>query len=159
MSIKVTVHNYLFPIHFTYKGWDVRLEKKMGIFKDVSVEAFFKPSDQFYNDKFFLNGFLTPTEYNLYLSVLNKYISTMNLPSPQTYKFSANGGLMDRFLGQNISATQKVVDKVTEYIDSVLPQIRPISIKEYLSFLANNGLNTEILNKIAAMYLIRSRNI
>ena len=159
MSIKVTVHNYIFPINFSYKGWDVRLEKKMGLFKDVSVEAFFKPSDPFYNDKFFLNGILTPTEYNLYQRVLNQYISTLNLPNSQTYKFSANGGLLDRFLGQNISATQKVVDKVTAYIDSNLPKIREISIKEYLSFLANSGLTTEILNKIATMYIIRSKNI
>lgn len=157
MSIKVTVHNYLFPINFTYKGWSVRLEKKMGLFKDVSVKAFFKPSDQFYNDKFFLNGILTPTEYNLYLSVLNKYISTINLPSPQTYKFSANGGLMDRFLGQNISATQNVVDKVTAYIDSVLPQIRPINVKEYLNFLANNGISQTMLNKITTIYLLRNK--
>lgn len=28
MSIKVTIHNYIFPIHFSYKGWRVELEKK-----------------------------------------------------------------------------------------------------------------------------------
>lgn len=157
MSIKVTVHNYLFPINFKYKGWEVRLEKKMGLFKDVSVEAFFKPYDPFYNDKFFLNGYLTPTEYTLYISVLNKYISTLNFPCPQTYRFSANGGLLDRFFGQNISATQKVVDKVTSYIDSNLPKIKVINIKEYLTFLVNNGITPVILNKITTMYLLRNR--
>ncbi|MBQ7822723.1 MAG: hypothetical protein IJ338_00860, partial [Bacteroidaceae bacterium] len=98
-----------------------------------------------------------PTEYSLYLSVLNKYISALNLPNPQTYKFSANGGLMNRFLGQNISATQNVVDKVTAYIDSVLPQIRPINVKEYLNFLANNGIPQTMLNKITTIYLLRNK--
>ena len=43
MSIKVTIHNYIFPIHFSYKGWRVELEKKIDLFKDVKVEATFTP--------------------------------------------------------------------------------------------------------------------
>lgn len=43
MSIKVTIYNYTFPIHFSYKGWAVKLEKKMAFFKDVGVEATFTP--------------------------------------------------------------------------------------------------------------------
>lgn len=43
MSIKVTIHNYMFPIHFRYKGWRVKLEKKIDLFKDVKVEATFTP--------------------------------------------------------------------------------------------------------------------
>lgn len=145
MSIKVTVRNYIFPITFSYKGWNVKLEKRLGLFKDVTVEATFTPSDPLYNDKFFLNDDIE------FMALANKYIASLNLPPTQSAHFSANGGLMDRFLGQNISATQKIVDKVTSYMDSNLPTIKPLDIKDYLTFLMNNGINPKTLSSLIIM--------
>ena len=135
----------MFPITFSYKGWDVKLEKRMGLFKDVTVEATFTPSDPLYNDKFF---FESDAEY---MSLANRYIASLNLPNVQYARFSANGGLMDRFLGQNISATQRVIDKVTAYMDSNLPHIEPFDLKEYLTFLADNGINAKTLSALLMM--------
>ena len=62
---------------------------------------------------------------------------------------------MDRFLGQNISATQKVIDKVTSYMDSNLPYIKPFDLKEYLTFLMDNGINTKMLSALLMMRKFR----
>ena len=43
MSIKITVRNYMFPLCFSHNGWNVRLEKRIGFFKDLTVEAYFTP--------------------------------------------------------------------------------------------------------------------
>lgn len=139
----------MFPITFSYKGWDVKLEKRMGLFKDVTVEATFTPTDPLYNDKFFLEG---DAEF---MSLANRYIASLNLPNAQYARFSANGGLMDRFLGQNISATQRVIDKVTAYMDSNLPYIKPFDLKEYLTFLADNGINAKTLSALLMMRKFR----
>lgn len=149
MSIKVTVRNYIFPITFSYKGWNVKLEKRLGLFKDVAVEATFTPTDPLYDDKFFLNDDME------FMALANRYIASLNLPPTQSARFSANGGLMDRFLGQNISATQKIVDKVTSYMDSNLPTIKPLDIKDYLTFLMNNGINPKTLSSLLIMRKFR----
>lgn len=39
----------MFPIHFKYKGWRVKLEKKIDFFKDAKVEATFTPPYIDYN--------------------------------------------------------------------------------------------------------------
>ncbi len=149
MSIKVTVRNYIFPIIFSYKGWNVKLEKRLGLFKDVAVEATFTPTDPLYDDKFFLNDDME------FMTLANRYIALLNLPPTQSARFSANGGLMDRFLGQNISSTQKIVDKVTSYMDSNLPTIKPLDVKDYLTFLMNNGINPKTLSTLLIMRKFR----
>lgn len=145
MSIKVTVRNYMFPITFSYKGWDVKLEKRMGIFKDITVEATFTPTDPLYNDKFLMG------DDSEFMSLANRYVASLHLPNTQYARFSANGGLLDRFLGQNISATQRVIDKVTSYMDSNLPYIKPFVLKEYLTFLMDNGINSKTLSALLMM--------
>ncbi len=62
---------------------------------------------------------------------------------------------MDRFLGQNISSTQKIVDKVTSYMDSNLPTIKPLDVKDYLTFLMNNGINPKTLSTLLIMRKFR----
>lgn len=145
MSIKVTVRNYMFPITFSYKGWDVKLEKRMGMFKDITVEATFTPTDPLYNDKFLMG------DDSEFISLANRYVASLHLPNTQYARFSANGGLLDRFLGQNISATQRVIDKVTSYMDSNLPYIKPFDLKEYLTFLMDNGINSKTLSVLLMM--------
>lgn len=149
MSIKVTVRNYMFPITFSYKGWDVKLEKRMGLFKDIAVEATFTPTDPLYSDKLLMG------DDREFMSLANRYVASLYLPNTQYARFSANGGLLDRFLGQNISATQKVIDKVTSYMDSNLPYIKPFDIKEYLTFLVDNGINSKTLSALLMMRKFR----
>ena len=149
MSIKVTVRNYMFPITFSYKGWDVKLEKRMGLFKDIAVEATFTPTDPLYRDKLLMG------DDREFMSLANRYVASLYLPNTQYARFSANGGLLDRFLGQNISATQKVIDKVTSYMDSNLPYIKPFDLKEYLTFLVDNGINSKTLSALLMMRKFR----
>ena len=149
MSIKVTVRNYMFPITFSYKEWDVKLEKHMGLFKDIAVEATFTPTDPLYNDKLLMG------DDREFMSLANRYVASLHLPNTQYARFSANGGLLDRFLGQNISATQKVIDKVTSYMDSNLPYIKPFDLKEYLIFLVDNGINSKTLSALLMMRKFR----
>lgn len=149
MSIKVTVRNYMFPITFSYKGWDIKLEKRMGLFKDIAVEATFTPTDPLYSDKLLMG------DDREFMSLANRYVASLYLPNTQYARFSANGGLLDRFLGQNISATQKVIDKVTSYMDSNLPYIKPFDLKEYLTFLVDNGINSKTLSALLMMRKFR----
>lgn len=149
MSIKVTVRNYMFPTTFSYKGWDVKLEKRMGLFKDIAVEATFTPTDPLYSDKLLMG------DDREFMSLANRYVASLYLPNTQYARFSANGGLLDRFLGQNISATKKVIDKVTSYMDSNLPYIKPFDLKEYLTFLVDNGINSKTLSALLMMRKFR----
>ena len=90
MSIKVTVRNYMFPITFSYKGWDVKLEKRMGLFKDIAVEATFTPTDPLYSDKLLMG------DDREFMSLANRYVASLYLPNTQYARFSANGGLLDQ---------------------------------------------------------------
>jgi len=165
MSIKVTVRNYTFPITFSYNGWNVRLEKRIGFFKDVSVEAFFtpptKPDLVFWCEKipnqvqeFVIRSGLYPTKVSLkdmetYRNMARRYVNTINYPIAQSYRFSANGNLIDRFIGQNLSATQKVVDKVVDYMNHNLPKITELTIYEYINYLQRNGVNSQITSVLS----------
>lgn len=158
MSIKVTIYNYTFPIHFSYKGWAVKLEKKMAFFKDVGVEATFTPPSinyHFWNtalpnevrQKLIDIGFFRETDYNKYVLCTNKYINSFKYPQETTYRFSANGGLLDRFLGQNISATDKIIKKVTEWMDDNLLKLKEAPNEfEYTMFLRQNGVSDVIIS-------------
>lgn len=160
MSIKVTIHNYSFPIHFSYNGWSVKLEKRMALLKDVRVEATFTPPSINYNfwhttlpnevRKNLINaGFFREADYNKYISYTNSYINSFKYPQETAYKFSANGGLLDRFLGQNISATDKVIKNVTEWMDENLPKLKDAPNEfGYTIFLRQNGVSDIILSVI-----------
>lgn len=164
MSIKVTVQNYIFPIHFSYKGWSVKLEKRMALFKDIGVEATFTPPQINYNfwrtylpnevrQKLIGIGFYRETDYNKYVSCTNSYISSFKFPQETSFRFSANGGAWDRFWGQNISATDKVINKVTEWMDANLPklQAQPNEL-DYIIYLKQHEMSNIILSIIKEAY-------
>ena len=164
MSIKVTINNYRFPIHFSYKGWSVKLEKRIALFKDVGVEATFTPptiSYQFWQtllpnevrQKLINIGFYIEADYNKFVLCTNSYVALFKYPQETSCKFSANGGLLDRFLGQNISATEKVVKKVTEWMDVNLPKLQeePNELS-YTMYLKRNGVSENIISVIKEAY-------
>lgn len=165
MSIKVTIHNYMFPIHFRYKGWRVKLEKKIDLFKDVKVEATFTPPHidfDYWNiivpDKveqiLKKRGTYRQADYEKYLLYTKRYISSFtNTQQTKSCGFSANGGLLDRFLGQNISATDKVINKVTEWMDINLPTVQEPDDNKYITYLMQNGVSNTITSivKIAIL--------
>ena len=161
--MKVTIHNYIFPINFTHKGWNVTLNKKMGFFKDVSVEAIFSPptKESFVSmERDILRGLISSTgkirisqsDYNKYIQISNQYLSTLNYPSQRTMRFSANGNMIDRFLGQNISATQKVVDQVESYMNSNLPTLAEFDSAKYVNYMIKNGVSSAIITSLAMLH-------
>lgn len=164
MSIKVTIHNYTFPIHFSYKGWSVKLEKRMALFKDIGVEATFSPPQIDYNFwhtylpnevrlKLIGIGFYRETDYNKYVSCTNSYVSSFKIPQETSFRFSANGGAWDRFWGQNISATDKVIKKVTEWMDANLPKLQEAPNEfGYMIYLKQHGISEIILSIIREAY-------
>mgnify|MGYP000091966889 CR=1 FL=1 len=164
MSIKVTVHNYMFPIHFSYKGWAVKLEKRMALFKDIGVEATFTPPQINYNfwhtylpnevrQKLVDIGFYREADYNKYVLATNSYISSFKFPQETSFRFSANGGMWNRFWGQNISATDKVIKKVTEWMDTNLPKLQEEPDEfGYIIYLKQHGISDIILSIIKEAY-------
>ena len=60
---------------------------------------------------------------------------------------------MDRFLGQNISATDKVINKVTEWMDINLPTVQEPDDNKYITYLIQNGVSNAITSivKIAIL--------
>lgn len=161
MSIKVTIHNYTFPIGFHYNGWFVRLEKRIKLFKDIAVEAYFTPPSK--PDLTYWNNIVPNTaisnimriglypssvtlkDIEYYRNIASQYINSINYPLARSYRFSANGGLLDRFLGQNISATKKVVDMVTNYMDRNLPKLEDFSKITYYMHIKKLNVNSHIL--------------
>lgn len=154
MSIKVTIRNYNFPITFSHKGWSVKLSKRIGLFKDIAVEAYFEPQTAYQSLKFVRNTIhsllengtlkVSQRDFNKYVSLSDSFCNRFKYPSASSKNFSANGGLWDRFLGQNISATEKLVNKVVEYMDINLPQIPSLNTFEYINYLRENGINPSI---------------
>lgn len=144
----------MFPIQFTYKGWEVEISDESGFFsmKDLKVEAKIKISAEKYaatlyahyqqtqeilnlkKDSNRLSS--TPVRrytqlayyqqpkveenkeaYNYYLKLAKDYSKRRSVIQKT---FGVNGGLIDRFLGQNISATEKAQQLVIDYIDNNL---------------------------------------
>ena len=162
--IKITVSNYIFPIHFKHNGWNVTLNKKFS-FNTLSVEAVFEPEDvrkdvkseqewlkiHLYPSQNTFGGFgslgrvqISIDDYNKYLDVSNRFLTThTHCPSIQKQKFSANN-LLDNFVGSNTSATKKVIEKVEAYMSSRLPA-NPVDKKSYVSYLKTQGVSINIL--------------
>lgn len=151
---RVTIHNYMFPIQFTYKGWEVEISDESGFFsmKDLKVEAKIKiPAEKYaatlyahYQQTQEILNFRrnsnressTPVRrcvplayyqqpkveenkevYNNYFKLAKVYATKRSVIQKT---FGVNGGLIDRFLGQNISATEKAQQLVIDYIDNNL---------------------------------------
>ena len=167
MSIKVTVRNYMFPLCFSHNGWNVRLEKRIGFFKDIAVEAYFTPPvlpDYTYWNEILPQQVLSlliqkgqyPTHVSAkdierYKSIARNYVNGIKYPAAQSHKFSANGGFLDRFIGQNISSTQKVVDNIVDYMNHNLPKIEELTIYGYLNSLQDNGVNPYIISTLSQL--------
>lgn len=165
MSIKVTIRNYMFPLCFSHNGWNVRLEKRIGFFKDIAVEAYFTPptlpNHKYWNEvlpqqvlSILINRGLYPNsvsskDIERYKIIAQKYVNNIKYPMAQNRKFSANGGLLDRFVGQNISSTQKVVDKIVDYMNHNLPKLEELTACGYLNHLENMGVNPYIISAIS----------
>lgn len=147
----VTIHNYHFPIHFSYKGWNVEITDKTGIFsmKDLKVRVKIEvaagslASDVSRNyalirqmiaiednkNRQWYEPYLTEDDkqkifqdsyhkaYQHYIKIANDFARNKG---KHDFTIGVNGGMMDRFFGQNISATEKACKQVIEYIDKNL---------------------------------------
>lgn len=167
MSIKVTVRNYMFPLCFSHNGWNIRLEKRIGFFKDLTVEAYFTPPSMpnltYWNEVLPKQVLSVLIQKGLYLSsvsskdmerykmIARNYVNSIKYPAAQSHKFSANGGFLDRFIGQNISSTQKVVDSIVDYMNHNLPKIEELTIYGYLNRLQDNGVNSYIISTLSQL--------
>lgn len=148
---RVTVHNYMFPIQFTYKGWEVEISDETGFFsmKDIKVKAKIEIPAESYADfiatqyaktksmttevnnknrlhySYFEQIEIRQEEYKrIYQEAYNHYFKLAKEYAKKRSviqkTFGVNGGLIDRFLGQNISATEKAQQLVINYIDNNL---------------------------------------
>lgn len=153
----VTVRNYMFPIIFTYKGWVVTLNDASSFFQssDVKVKVSISVDRQLYNTML-LNAIQQQLKYQQYSygfrkepnnssQILEQYKQISQavkdfLDTKKTIEYveKANGGMLDRFLGQNLSGIEKVQQKVKSYIDSNLgtADFRD----ELIAFLQQRGL-------------------
>ena len=152
----VTVRNYTLPIKFTYKGWKVTLYDASSFFQfsDVRVEVNIsidrmpyysllqkaiehqKQQRQTWNYRRVSNNF---SQDNKQLEQIFKAINDF-FDTKRTIKYieKANGGMIDRFLGQNLSGIEKIQQNVQSYIDLNLgvADVR----EELLAFLQQKGL-------------------
>lgn len=135
----VTVRNYLFPIIFTYRGWMVTIYDASSFFQfsDVKVEVNISVDRISYHaivqkafqwrqtlqqrQNYPRYGFGLGAQNIAEKERLNKAIDDF-LDTKKTIKYieKANGGIIDRFFGQNISAIDKIQQNVKSYIDSNL---------------------------------------
>lgn len=154
----VTVRNYMFPIIFSYKGWVVKLNDASSFFQssDVKVKVNISVDRQPYNAMLlnFLQqqslsyrrysyGFRRESnhspqaleQYEQISQAINDFLDTKKTIE---YIEKANGGIIDRFLGQNLSGIEKVQQKVKSYIDS---NLGPADFRdELVAFLQQRGL-------------------
>lgn len=145
---RITIHNYAFPIQFTHKGWKVEISDETGFFsmKDIRIKAKIEVASESFanliatlqaktkqreieiNSKrlvFFQSNNtqqeeykkIYQEEYNHYSKLAKKYAAKRKIIQKT---FAVNGGFIDRFFGQNISATEKAAQLVVDYIDNNL---------------------------------------
>ena len=157
----------MFPLCFSHNGWNVRLEKRIGFFKDLTVEAYFTPPSMpnltYWNEVLPKQVISALIQKGLYLSsvpskdmerykmIARYYVNSIKYPMPQNHKFSANGGLWDRFIGQNISSTQKAVNNIVDYMNRYMPKIEELTIYGYLNHLQKNGINPYIISTLSQL--------
>lgn len=134
IMVKVTVSNYVFPFKFTYKSWVIFVAKENGFFSfnDLNIKARIevcessgfmaewlytqKTGKEFWSmspwERFNLT--LNDSTYQECERLAERFLSTKK---PVEYKFGVRGGMVDRFLGSNTSATEKAQKQIMEYID------------------------------------------
>lgn len=147
----------MLPIRFTYKGWEVILNDASSFFQfsDVRVEVNIsinripyysllreailqqrqQQSYMWYNRRESKNSQLDKQQVEQIFKVVNEFFDTKKAIK---YIEKANGGMIDRFLGQNLSGIEKIQQNVQSYIDSNLgiADVR----EEFLAFLQQKGL-------------------
>lgn len=171
--MRVIVSNYIYPIKFSHRGWNVVLNKKISFLNTVSVKAVFtipNLKDEILSEqkhiKFVVENpntkpilgrtpfpIITKSDYKTYLKVSNNFIQEKALTtSSRTENFSANS-LLDNFMGSNTTATRKVLKKVETYMNTHLPEISiTIDKSEYVDYLRNAGVHSSILMRVGCIY-------
>ena len=151
MSIKITVRNYMFPLCFSHNGWNVRLEKRIGFFKDLTVEAYFTPPSMpnltYWNEvlpkqvlsvliqKGLYLGSVSSKDMERYKMIARNYVNSIKYPMAQNRK----------------SSTQKVVDNIVDYMNHNLPKLEELTTCGYLNHLQNNGINPYIISTLSQL--------
>lgn len=143
----VTIRNYSFPIYFSYKGWSVKITNKTGIFsmKDLKVRVRMEVDYEGicrnvaqtavqvakfqYDFMRRSNPFLRlPQDSEIYQNEYNRIAKPAkefaNRKGMVEYSIALNGGIMDRFFGQNISAVEKICQQVVEKIDRIYGDVK-----------------------------------
>lgn len=135
--MKVRTYDYMLPIIFTYKGWSIIISESSSFFKfaDIKVDItisidpspYYSMLVQAYEEQeqmrmrrtsFAPNRCkISSAQENKIIKIVNDFVKTQNKIS---YSQSVNGGMLDRFMGQNISAVKKVHQNTIDYIDSNL---------------------------------------
>ena len=142
--MKVTTKNYMLPLIFSYKGWQVTILDDSGFFTladmKVKVEIVIATWQyaaallQSYTEErkkkrggiaglSFFDSKLAEKEnqeakeaYDYYLKLAEKFAENKRIE----YSFNVNGGMFDRFMGQNLSAVEKAKQQVIAYMDNNL---------------------------------------
>ena len=150
----VTIRNYNFPIRFSYKGWNVEVTDNTGLFsmKDLKVRvkmvvdsegissniahatakvAKIKEMQKRFMGVYSMNFMQEDTavyqsEYNRILKLANDFARKKGAID---YTLGANGGMLDRFFGQNISAVEMMCQKVVENIDRIYGDVQDEFLK------------------------------
>lgn len=145
----VTIRNYNFPIRFSYKGWNVEIKDETGLFsmKDLKVRVKMQVDTdglsnniahalaraikikEKQNSFFRMYGMQSiqedpevyQREYCRIAKLANEFARRKGTVD---YTLSTNGGMLDRFFGQNISAVENMCQKVVENIDRVYGDVQ-----------------------------------
>ena len=130
-----TYRSYILP--FKYKGWDVSVEEKAAFWHDAKVKVTLKADKTTYLYMVvsaFTESISRKKDRELFVHKVSECLERLcNSKSKRTFYISANGGMLDRFLGQNSSAMKKIKQKIIEYIDTNIGVA--ISQKELLDYL------------------------
>lgn len=156
--MRVNTRNYILPISFSYKGWQVTISDNSGFLTlaDMKVKVKIEIAAWQYagtlsnayreelekNKSKFSLGFnvrlgskLSEQEeqqikeaFNYYLKLAEQFAANKRVE----YSSSINGGMFDRFMGQNISAIDKAKRQVIDYIDSHLGNVW----EEFIQFIS-----------------------
>lgn len=155
MSFLSSIPDDTFPIKFTYKGYNVKIDKAEE--RGGSYVATYKPADPLYAEKCYLVGILSSADYKAYVDVANDYIDSMHLPQTVTENLSSGIlGLKNIFSSTKIKVHDLVL-RARQYVDANLPDVPEINMEEYIRYVSNSGLNFETLKSIK--YVNRKSNI
>lgn len=129
----------MLPLMFNYKGWQVTISDDSGIFTfadmkvkvEIEIAAWqyaatlYQAYTEEQKKKKGLTSFTfiknkepdySKEAYNYYLKLAEEFAKNKRVE----YSFNVNGGMFDRFMGQNTSAVEKAKQQVIAYIDNNL---------------------------------------